>query len=445
MRLASAAVVAALLPAISGCDLGGEDRALGAGSLGSSSHAATICAPGAQTFGIDVSKWQGQIDWQSVAGDGVEFAFIRVSDGLDYQDEYFDRNWRQAREQGILRGAYQFFRPNLDPVAQADLLLATMGPLEDDDLPPVIDVEVDGGQSPAAIASGVRQWIDRVEGQLGVKPIIYTGSYFWDSALAGTDEFRDYPLWVAHWTSGDCPSITDAWSNWGFWQYSATGRVAGIGGDVDLNRFNGDRQALIELGGGESQPCEILPAEGGVLDDDGACFRAGGPPQYIRSETGGHGGGYKWTVATDFDDTSNYGEWSVHVAESGVYQLEAYVEAGAADSSAAVYRVESAEGERAITIDQTAAGGWTALEEVVLEAGEGYRIRLDDNTGEPYDDARRLVFDAVRVTRVSDEAAAPSPEIGGCAAAGPGAPGGAAALMLLGLAGLWRRRIARTC
>jgi lysozyme len=104
-----------------------------------------VCAETDTVAGIDVSRWQGEIAWNDVAEAGIDFAFVRVSDGLHHIDADFANNWAGTQENGIARGAYQFFRPNLDAFAQAELLLERMGPLEDGDLPPVIDVEVTGG------------------------------------------------------------------------------------------------------------------------------------------------------------------------------------------------------------------------------------------------------------------------------------------------------------
>ena len=132
------------------------------------------------------------------------------------------------------------------------------------DLPPVIDVEATDGQGAAAVEAAVGRWIDRVESQLGVRPIIYTGKYFWQDNLNNSRRFADYPLWHAQYTGAACPNIADGWARWTLWQYSSSGRVAGIGGDVDVNRFNGDEAALAELvvGGGPVGPAWAAQPEG---------------------------------------------------------------------------------------------------------------------------------------------------------------------------------------
>ena len=134
--------------------------------------------------GIDVSEFQGNIDWSRVRASGVEFAFIRASYGRWRIDNTFDQNWARSRAAGVKRGAYQFYRPSQDPIEQADVLLETMGTLAAGDLPPVIDVEVGEGASSATIVNGVRRWLERVEAATGVRPIVYTSWGFW-SGLSG--------------------------------------------------------------------------------------------------------------------------------------------------------------------------------------------------------------------------------------------------------------------
>jgi len=122
----------------------------------------TVCAAGPTVKGMDVSYYESSVDWVAARQAGIEFAFIRVTDGVQYLDPKFASYWAGAKAAGVIRGAYQFFRPAEDPIAQADLLLAKMGALEPGDLPPVIDVEVSGGLAPAQVAAEVRAWVDHV-------------------------------------------------------------------------------------------------------------------------------------------------------------------------------------------------------------------------------------------------------------------------------------------
>ena len=197
--------------------------------------------------GIDVSHWQGTVDWKAVAADGVEFAFIKATEGGDYVDPRFAANWAGAQRAGVVRGAYHFYRPQTDALAQAAHFLRTVQ-LAPGDLPPVLDVEVTDGRSAAQIAAGVRTWLQEVERATGRRPILYTRASFWTGQMGGG--FGGYPLWVAHYGVSS-PNIPAEWSGWTFWQHSDAGRVDGIGGNVDLNWFNGGRaefQAFIASG-----------------------------------------------------------------------------------------------------------------------------------------------------------------------------------------------------
>lgn len=232
---------AVALCAAVGC--GATDDGIDGERVGEATQAQTVCADGATLEGIDVSYYQGDIDWSAVAGD-VDFAISRVNHG-DFFDPEFEANWAESRQVGLIRGSYQYFDPGGDPVAQATTLIDAIGALEPGDLPPVIDVESTDGLGPSAIAANVGTWIDLVEGALGRPPIIYTGSYFWNDNV-GTDAFVDHPLWIAHYTTG-CPNLPTVWPDWHFWQYTSTGSVAGIAGNVDRNLFNGSVEQLHDL------------------------------------------------------------------------------------------------------------------------------------------------------------------------------------------------------
>jgi lysozyme len=234
-------VVAALVAAAIGAGLvcrsigGGGDERLDLGPP---------CEVGPTVRGIDVSYFQERISWRRVRQAGVQFAFIRVSDGLTVSDPKFGYHWSGARRVGILRSAYQYFRPEESPIAQADLLIAALR-RDPGELPPVIDVETDGGKPPAQLAARVRTWIERVRAQLRVEPIVYTAPEFWRERTGGAD-LSGQPLWLAHYTAS-CPTIPPPWTRWTFWQHTDRGAVPGIEGPVDLNLFAGDYLALEEL------------------------------------------------------------------------------------------------------------------------------------------------------------------------------------------------------
>jgi lysozyme len=213
--------------------------------LGRAESPAVVCADGEEIEGIDVSYYQGDIDWAAVRDDGIHFGVARVNDG-DFIDPEFASNWSGMAAVGLVRGSYQFFHPGSDPIEQADTLIDRVGTLGPGDLPAVIDVEDTDGVDAATIVDSVRQWVDRVEAATGRTPIVYTGSYFWNDNV-GSDEFVDHPLWIAHYTTQDCPNLPTAWGSWLMWQYTNMGEVEGILDVVDVNRFNGGSGALHDL------------------------------------------------------------------------------------------------------------------------------------------------------------------------------------------------------
>jgi lysozyme len=199
------------------------------------------CPLGPTTAGIDVSYYQGDIAWSRVRRAGVQFAFIRVSDGATILDTKFAANWTGAKRAGVLRGAYQFFRPEESAIDQANVLIAGLRARGAGELPPVIDIEVTGGLPLAKVAANARVWIEHVRSQLGVEPIVYTNYGMW--RWGGAEQLGRQLLWLAHYTEA-CPSVPPPWSQWTFWQYTDNGRVDGIDTPVDLDVFDGSLDEL---------------------------------------------------------------------------------------------------------------------------------------------------------------------------------------------------------
>ena len=152
-----------------------------AASSRSSRTAVTVCPGGSTVQGIDVSEFQGSIDWASVKAAGKQFAFIRVSDGT-YQDPDFATNWANAKKAGLIRGAYQFFRASDDPITIAISSSRAVGTLGEGDLPPTLDVEVTDGQSAATIRTPTSSSGSRTSSRRpGRIPFIYVSPGFWPS------------------------------------------------------------------------------------------------------------------------------------------------------------------------------------------------------------------------------------------------------------------------
>jgi GH25 family lysozyme M1 (1,4-beta-N-acetylmuramidase) len=191
--------------------------------------------------GIDVSNWQGRIDWARVRAAGKSFAWCKASEGTGYADPTYAANRSHARGAGLLVGAYHFAQPSPGSgAAQADWLLecAAVAP---GDLWPALDLEVSNGLSPSQMAAWVADFTSRVHAVLGVWPFIYASPSFWSSKVGNSQSAAKSgcPLWIAHWTSAPAPSVPASnWAGhgWTAWQWTSSGSVPGISGRVDLDR-----------------------------------------------------------------------------------------------------------------------------------------------------------------------------------------------------------------
>lgn len=189
--------------------------------------------------GIDVSRYQNNIDWNAVRSMEdkrvkIGFAFIKATEGLGQVDDKFRQNWFRAKQNLLPRGAYHFFISSKSGKAQAENFIETVS-LTKGDLPPVLDIESANGASVTDIQQRAKDWLTTIERHYKIKPIIYTNIDFYDNFLDG--QFDDYPLWVAHYYVKDKPRVN---RNWAFWQHHEKGRVNGIDAYVDFNVFNGD-------------------------------------------------------------------------------------------------------------------------------------------------------------------------------------------------------------
>lgn len=207
--------------------------------------------------GIDVSKHQGNVDWEKVKNAGISFSFARAINDAgagNTADPKFARNWQGMKDNGIFRGAYYFLRPNRNTTDAANLFVSIVGALGEGDLPPVIDVEDDDGASASNILDDIARWIEIVEGALNRQVLIYTNRPMRESTLGNSTRFSDHPLWIAHYTNAAQPRIPSAFPRYSFWQHSQTGTVSGVNGGVDLNRFNGSMNGLKAFAGFPPEP-----------------------------------------------------------------------------------------------------------------------------------------------------------------------------------------------
>ena len=210
--------------------------------------------------GIDISHWQGSVNWAQVRSDGITFAFMKATEGTSYVDPTLQTNWTGAQSAGIYRAAYHFARPSTaagSAATQARFFVSKAGVFQGvGDLPPVLDLEATGGLGPAALRSWVATWLATVEQLTGRTPILYFSPSFWVDHLGNSTAFSRYPLWIANYTTG-APTVPGGWPTWTFWQRTSSGRVDGIGGPVDLNRFNGSEaqlSAMANTSGGSTAP-----------------------------------------------------------------------------------------------------------------------------------------------------------------------------------------------
>lgn len=202
----------------------------------------TVC-PGSSTLnGTDVSDRDGARNWAQIASGGRSFAFVKATEGTTFTNPDFAVDWPAAAANAVTRGAYHYFHPNEDPVAQADNFLTVVGTLLDTDLPPMLDWEETNGTSAETDVANAVTWLQRVAAASGKIPVIYMSSNFLND-LGNPPQLVGYPLFVANY-GVNCPSVPAPWSGWVFWQTSETATVPGIGGEVDTDVFNGTASDL---------------------------------------------------------------------------------------------------------------------------------------------------------------------------------------------------------
>lgn len=202
---------------------------------------------GYEIHGVDISYYQGDIDWDDlrnamIEGCPIRFIMIKATEGSSRVDEKFNDNFYMAREYGYIRGAYHFWSNKSTAREQAYFFLDKVR-LEDGDLPPVLDVEhKPKDQSVEDFQRDILTWLHVVEDKYHVKPIIYTYYKFKEKYL-NAPVFDDYPYWIAHYYVDK----VEYKGEWKFWQHTDVGRLPGIKGYVDFNIYNGSYYDLKKL------------------------------------------------------------------------------------------------------------------------------------------------------------------------------------------------------
>lgn len=202
---------------------------------------------GYTTFGVDVSRHQGIIDWNKLSNQyfgkfNFTFAFIKASEGGVWKDGMFKHNWEQANETSLLIGAYHFYRPGIDPIKQIANFTSQVK-LYSGHLPPVLDVEkINPSYSISRQRDEILQILEGLKDHYNVTPIIYTNKQIYLNIINHIN-FKRYPIWLAHY-DGNVPGENFKWK---FWQLSEHGIVDGVDEYVDINIFNGTIHDLRKL------------------------------------------------------------------------------------------------------------------------------------------------------------------------------------------------------
>lgn len=185
-------------------------------------------------FGIDVSHYQGRINWDKVktSHHPIQYTFIRASMGTNGVDSEFERNWKEAKRAGYIKGAYHYYRPNEDAALQFENFKQRVK-LKSGDFPPVLDIEATSRHGNDYLINELKKWLALSEAHYGVKPIIYTGKTFYEHYIK--NNITGYPLWIAAYSGKTRLTGID----WTFHQFSENVRVTGIRHRVDGNDFNG--------------------------------------------------------------------------------------------------------------------------------------------------------------------------------------------------------------
>ncbi len=185
--------------------------------------------------GIDISKWQGDVDFAKVKESGVEVVYIKASEGIDYIDPNFEKNYAGAKAQGLKIGFYHFLTATTKELAkrQADFFASIISDKQYD-CKPAMDYEVFGNLTKDQINEIALTFLDELKEKTGKDVVIYTNTYSANERF--DNNVAKYPIWVAQY-GVDNPDKLENWPEWVGFQYSETGEVPGIAGFVDLDKF----------------------------------------------------------------------------------------------------------------------------------------------------------------------------------------------------------------
>lgn len=196
-------------------------------------------------LGVDVSHWQGRMDWAKTASAGAHYAFIKATEGLTFTDPRLDENVKGSIAAGLFASLYHFYRPQYDPERQASVFAGMFNyyiNILPETAQPIIDLEVSPSTSTAVFRANLLAFIDALKQLVGRDPVIYTNVSFYNTYLQNLG-LEQYPLWIAYYNaSATKPLLPRGITDWEFWQYTSSGNGSYYGASsarIDLNTFNG--------------------------------------------------------------------------------------------------------------------------------------------------------------------------------------------------------------
>lgn len=225
---------------------------LGVAAASLAGTAPAAATPSGGLAGIDVSHYQGSVNWTSVKSAGKQFAYIKATQGTTVIDAEFNANYPAAYNAGLVRGAYHYATfGSTTGAAQADYFVAHGGAWSADGktLPGMLDLEAScSGYSTSSIVSWISSFVNEYHAKTTRWAVLYSSPSWWNTCTGGSSAFAaNDPFYVAHYTSASSPTLPTGFGVYTFWQWSDTGSVSGISGAVDLDVFNGSAARLTAL------------------------------------------------------------------------------------------------------------------------------------------------------------------------------------------------------
>jgi len=223
--------------------------------------------------GTDVSSWNDPINWATVTGSGVKFAYIKATEGTYYTNSHYASDAASAKANGLYVGAYGFARPDSpDPAAQVNYLLAQANYYADGKtLPPMVDLEYGSavgqqncyGLSPAQLSAWIRAFVNEFQRVAGRPPVIYTATYWWNTCTGSDTSFGNLPLAIANYGSSPSP-LPAGWGKYTLWQYTDNSGIPGAAGGIDGDVFNGSLADLATFASAGAVPAAAALSGSGL-------------------------------------------------------------------------------------------------------------------------------------------------------------------------------------